>query len=96
MNTTQSPPSPHKRHDLGVIIRWEIHYQNNIFVAEQFRGYFKCCSCSSRICTHTKLAEQLEQAWQLNNSPEQPGRCFFCGCLCRSRNGLAICARCAL
>jgi len=96
MNGTQSPPSPHVRQDLGVIVRWEVHYHGNIFVAEQFRGYFRCCSCASRICVHTKLAEQLEQAWQLDNSPEPPGSCFFCGNLARNRNGLAICARCAL
>lgn len=95
--TTQSPPSsPHKRHDMGVIIRWEIHHHNNIFICEQFRGYFKCCSCSSRICVHTKIAEQLEQAWQLNNSGEKPGSCFFCGRMSVERNGLSICARCAL
>jgi hypothetical protein len=96
MITTQSPPSPHKRHDLGVIVRWEIHVKGNIFVAEQFRGYFKCSSCSRRSCEHVRLAEQLEQVWQLNDTTEKPGNCFFCGRLCRSRNGLAICAKCAL
>lgn len=96
MVTTQAPPSPHKRHDKGVIIRWEIHFNKNIFIAEQFRGYFRCASCSSRLCEHTKLAEQLEQNYQLDNQKEPPGNCFFCGCLARSRNGLAICARCAL
>lgn len=91
-----STESPHVRHDLGVIVRWEIHYQNNIFIAEQFRGYFKCASCSRRSCEHVRIAEQLEQNWQLNNSPEQPGICFFCGSLARECNGIAICSRCAL
>lgn len=91
--TTQSPPS-HKRHDMGVIVRWEVHYQGNIFVCEQFHGYFRCCSCASRICVHTKLAEQLEQNYQLNNSGEKPGRCFFCSRIAPERNGLAICSRC--
>lgn len=89
------PSTEHKRHDLGVVIRWELH-MHNIFVVEQFRGYMKCSSCSRRYCEHSKLAEQLEENFQANNQREKPGRCFFCGCICRERNGLAICARCAL
>ena len=92
----QSPSSPHIRHDLGVIIRWEVHTKGNIFVCEQFRGYFKCSSCSRRSCEHVRIAEQLEQNWQLDNSPEPPGRCFFCGNLARQCNSIAICAKCAL
>ena len=85
--------SPHKRRDLGVLVRWEISMNNNIFITEQLRGYFKCASCASRICNHSRIAEQLEQNWQIENQCKL-GSCFFCGRLAPDRNGLAICARC--
>jgi hypothetical protein len=92
MSTTLS----HVRHDKGVVIRWELHMRNNIFIVERFRKYFKCATCAASTCEHKKLAEQLEENWQLSKSGEKPGSCFFCGRLARDRNGLAICATCAL
>lgn len=84
--------SPHNRRDLGVLVRWEIHLNSNIFIVEQLRGYFKCASCSSRICEHSRLADKLEQEWLLSNCEMRS--CFFCGRPSPERNGLAICARC--
>lgn len=84
--------SPHKRRDLGVLVRWEIHLNDNIFITEQLRGYFRCASCASRICEHSRLAEKLEQEWQMSNCKME--KCFFCGKLAPERNGLSICARC--
>ena len=81
----------HKRRDLGVLVRWEIHLNNNIFITEQLRGYFRCASCASRVCEHSRLAEELEQEFILG---EKPGKCFFCGRSAPDRNGLAVCARC--
>ena len=72
-----------------------MYVESNIFICEQFRGYFRCSSCASRLCVHTKLAEQLEENYQINNSGEKPGSCFFCGRIAPERNGIAICARCA-
>lgn len=94
MIKSQSPISEHKRHDRGVIICWELHMDNNIFTVEQFRGYMKCSSCARFSCKHSRLAEQLEQNYQIENWKEKPGNCFFCGKLAIKRNGLAICFRC--
>lgn len=90
MSTTLS----HIRHDKGVVIRWELHMHNNIFIVEQFRKYFRCSVCATPTCEHKKLAEQLEENWQINNSGEKPGSCLFCGHPSPERNGLAICFRC--
>jgi hypothetical protein len=79
----------HKRHDLGVIVRWELH-SSNIFIVEQFRGHMRCTVCARRYCEHSRLAEQLEENFQANNQSEKPGRCFFCNRLAPVRNGLAI------
>jgi hypothetical protein len=96
MNTTQSPPSsPHVRHDKGVVIMWELHMRGNIFIVERFRGSMHCSSCFRNQCEHARVAEQLEQSYQLSNQGEKPGSCFFCGRLAVERNGLSICARCA-
>lgn len=84
----------HKRHDLGVIIRWEIATDGNIFITEQFRHNVTCTICNKSNCKHAKLAAQLEQEWQLKNTGEEPGRCFFCNRLAPKRNGIAICHRC--
>lgn len=94
MNKTQ-PSTEHKRHDLGVVIRWEMHMFCNVFVVEQFRGYMQCSSCARRSCEHAKLAEQLEQNYRSNNQKQKPGSCIFCGRMAPVRNGLAICSRCA-
>lgn len=93
--TISSPVSDHIRHDKGVVIRYELHMQNNVFIVEIFRGQFRCSTCASGGCRHARLARQLEEQFQ-NSRPINLdlGTCLFCGRFAKIINGVAICPTC--
>jgi hypothetical protein len=90
-----SPITNHVRRDKGVIIEYQLHMQNNIFIVEKFRNKFHCSVCAVQACKHTRLARQLEEAHQSNLKPDPTlGSCYYCGSLAKKINGIAVCLSC--